>query len=263
MRRALGGSLLVVALLVAWPARAEIYRWVDEHGVVHLDDTLQNVPEAERGDAKVFQARKAAEPAAPASGPTQAAFANGVARELGYTAPDTQSAISILHVVGVYPSAGWNPAAVLTAAIVDEVARATRAAARAHRLPQSEASAEAAVLRVSNGLGVAGPPPIVIAEPEPPPPPNLVVAPNIVVEAPPPANVVVQNVQPAPEAVLTRYGFDPLFNGGVPFAPIIPGRDLGPVPNRIVPLSNPAGHLNGPAVPPLPRPGPFQRPHGF
>jgi hypothetical protein len=75
----------------------------------------------------------------------------------------------------------------------------------------------------------------------------------------------VQNVQPAPEAVLSRYGFDPLFNGGVPFAPIIPGGNVapGPIPDRIIPLSNPAGHLNGPAVPPRPRPGPFQRPQQF
>jgi hypothetical protein len=256
--------LVLTALLSAEPATAEIYKWVDAHGVVHLDDTLANVPEADRADAKVFQARKATESAGPTSGPTQAAFANGVAHELGFAAPDTQSAISVLHVVGVYPTAGWNPSAALTSAVVDEVTRATRAASRARRLPQSEASAEAAVLRVAAGLGVAGPPPTVVAVPEPAPPPTLVVAPNIIVEAPPPANVVVQNVQPAPDAVLTRYGFDPLFNGGVPFAPIFPGTIApGPVPDRIVPLSNPAGHLNGPAVPPRPHPGPFQRPQQF
>jgi hypothetical protein len=264
MRTAFGVLLLTTALLTSTPARADIYRWVDEHGVTHLDDTLSNVPEGERSDAKIFQARKATAPTESTSGPTQAGFANGVARELGFTAPDTQSAISVLHIVGVYPSAGWNPAASLTAAVVDEVARATRAAARAHRLPQSEASAEAAVLRVSTGLGVAGPPPTVIAQPEPPPQPTLVVAPNIVVEAPPPATVVVQNVQPAPDAVLTRYGFDPFFfNGGVPFAPIPSGPVPGFIPDRIIPLSNPAGHLNGPAVPPRPRLGPFQRPRAF
>jgi len=261
MRRALGGLLLVTALLVCNSAGAEIYRWVDEHGVTHLDDTLTNVPDGERSAAKVFQARKPAAPAEPASGPTQAALANGIARELGLNATDTQSAISVLHVVGVYPSAGWNPAAALTTAVVDEVSRAARTAARARRLPQSEASAEAGVARVATGLGIAAPPPTVVAQPEPPPQPNFVVAPNIVVEAPPPPTVIVQNVQPPPDAVLTRYGFDPLFQGGVPFAPIQSGP--GFVPERIIPLSNPAGHLHGPAVPPRPRPGPFQRPHQF
>jgi hypothetical protein len=244
------------------PARGEIYRWVDEHGVVHLDDTLANVPEPSRQDAKVFQARTA--PAAPPSaGPVQAAFANAVARELGLIASDTQDAVSVLHLVGIYPSTGWNPTATLTSAVVDEVTRAARAAARARRLPQGEASAEAAVLRVASGLGVAGPPPTVVAQPPPPPePPTLIVAPNITVEAPPQQTVVVH--EQAPEPYLSRWGFDPAFGGGVPFTPIFQNNaHQAPIPDRIPPLSNPAGHLNGPAVPPRPGIQPFQRPPAF
>ena len=259
MRLAIGiaASILVV---VACPSRAEIYRWVDEHGITHLDDTLDNVPETARGDAKVFQTRVAPPAAATTSGPTQAAFANGIARDLGLVSNANQDAVSVLHLVGIYPSAGWNPAAPLAPSVVDEVTRAARAAARARRLPQSEASAEASVLRVAAGLGVAGPPPTVVAEP--PPPPTVVVAPNIVVESPPQQTVVVHSVEREREPVLTRWGWDPAFSGGIPFAPI-PSGPPGPIPDRITPLSNPAGHLHGPAVPPRPGPQPFRRPVTF
>ncbi len=251
----------MATLLMASPAKGEIYRWVDEHGVTHLDDTLANVPEADRPDAKIFQSKALAP--APASGPTQASFANGIARELGLIASENQDAVSALHIVGVYPSAGWNPSAALSTAVVDEVMRGARAAARARRLPQSESSAEAAVLRVASGLGVATPPPSVTAPPEPVhEAPTIVVAPNIVVESPP-STVVVHTIERAAPPMLTRYGYDPLFGGGIPFAPIPGGSVPGPIPNRITPLSNPAGHLHGPAVPPMPRPGPFRRPVTF
>lgn len=257
MRLAIGIAASILAIFVAYPTRAEIYRWVDEHGVTHLDDTLDNVPETARSDAKVFQTRSAP-PAEATTGPTQAAFANGIARDLGLLSTATQDAVSVLHLVGIYPSAGWNPSAALTPSVVDEVTRAARAAARARRLPQTEASAEASVLRVAAGLGVAGPPPTVIAEP--PQPPTVVVAPNIVVESPPQQTVVVHTVEREP--VLTRWGWDPAFSGGIPFAPI-PSGPPGPIPDRITPLSNPAGHLHGPAVPPRPGPQPFHRPVTF
>lgn len=261
-------SALVVAsiatILMSWsPGHGEIYRWVDEHGVTHLDDTLENVPEPARSDAKVFQSRRSASASAPsADGPTQAAFANALARELGLVRSDTQDVVSALHIVGIYPSVGWHPSATLTSAVVDEVTRSARAAARARRLPQGEAGVEAAVLRVAATLGVAGPPPTVVAEPAPAPaPPTVVVAPNIVVEAPP-ASVVVRTIERERVPVLTGYGFDPAFGGSVPFRPI-PGRRPGPIPDRITPLSSPAGRLHGPAVPPRPGLQPFRRPPAF
>ena len=257
MRVALGLVLVAAFLVSVVPAHGEIYRWVDEHGVTHLDDTLANVPETQRSDAKVFQARTTAPAPATAPGPTQAAFANGVARELGMIAAETQDAVSALHIVGVYPSAGWNPTATLTSSVVEEVTRAARTAARARRLPQGEAGAEAAVLRVSTGLGVAGPPPTVVAQPEPlREAPTIVVAPNIVIEAPP-STVVVHTIERQRDPVLTRYGLDAAFGNGVPFAPIPGGPLPGPIRHRLTPLSSPAGRLHGPAVPPRPRLGPF------
>lgn len=258
MRSVLSFAAFFVWVVTASPAESEIYRWVDEHGVTHLDDTIDNVPETARDDAKVFQARPVPVHE-PTSGPTQAAFANGVARDLGLLTAGTQDAVSVLHLVGIYPSAGWNTAAPLTPPIVEEVTRAARAAARARRLPQSEASVEASVLRVAAGLGIAGPPPTAV--PEPPAPPTVVVAPNIVVEAPEQPAVVVHTVERQREPVLTQWGWDPAF-GGVLFAPI-PSGPPGPIPDRITPLSNPAGHLNGPAVPPRPRLQPFRRPAQF
>jgi hypothetical protein len=107
---------------------------------------------------------------------------------------------------------------------------------------------------------VAGPPATAVAE-APPESPTIVVAPNIVVESPP-STVVVHTVEREREPVLTRWGWDPAFTGGIPFAPIVGGRP-GPIPDRITPLANPAGHLHGPAVPPRPRLGPFRRPPTF
>lgn len=261
MRTPVVAASLVVVLASSVSARAEIYRWVDEHGVTHLDDTLDNVPEGSRPDAKVFQSRTPVAAPANTSGPTQAAFANGVARELGLVLTDTQDVVSALHIVGIYPNVGWNPGAPLTAAVVDEVARSARAAARGRRLQQSEGTTEAAVLRVASTLGIAGPPPQVVEPAPAPAPPTVVVAPNIVVEAPP-ANVVVHTIERERAPVLTRYGWDPAFGGGVPFHPIPSGRP-GPIPDRITPLSSPAGRLHGPAVPPRPGLQPFRRPPTF
>lgn len=255
---------LVVPLLwtaLASPAWAEIYRWVDAQGVTHLDDTLENVPEDARTAAKVFQSRPAPTSEA-TSGPTQATFANDIAHDLGLLASDTQDAVSALGIVGVYPSTGWHPTAPLTPSVVEEVTRAARAAARARRLPQTETSAEASVLRVASGLGVAGPPPSTVPAPAVAEPPTVVVAPNIVVESPPQQTVVVHTIERERVPVLTQWGWDPAFGGGVPFAPI-PSAPPGPIPDRITPLSNPAGRLRGPAVPPRPGPQPLRRPLAF
>jgi len=247
-------AAIAIVLALALPLHAEIYRWIDDAGTVHLDDDVARVPEAQRNSALVFKTKIA--PAPDVSGPTQGAFAGGVTRELGLQTSDTQDPVSILQVVGIYPAAGWNPQAALSTAVVQEVANAARAAARARRLRQSEFNAEAAVLHVSAGLGISGPPPIAVAEPAPPPPPAppVIVAPNIIVEAPPPVIVERREVQPVP--VYSDY---PAFASGVPFAPLPFPPVLGPIPERITPLSNPAGRLHGPLVPPL-RAAPFTRP---
>ncbi len=245
----------VALALFALPASAEVYRWTDETGRTHFDDDVARVPPAQRDSAHVFQMKTPPAEAATTKpeGPTQAAFATALARDLGLQTTATQDPAALLSLVGIYPSTGWYPNAALSAAVVQELVTTTRAAARAHRLAQPEASAEAAVLRIASSFGVAAPPP---AAPEPPP--QVVVAPNIVVEAPPPATVIVNNVQQAPPPVLSAY---PTFGFGIPFAPLGPV-PVGPVPSRITPLSNPAGRLHGPLITPL-KPGPFRRPEGL
>jgi Domain of unknown function (DUF4124) len=252
--RAVVLSALLATLLVAGLARAEIYRWVDAKGRTNFADNIEHVPESQRATAKVFRAK--ARPATPEvdhSGPTQAAFARALATDLGLVTHENQDPVSILQIVGVYPGVGWYPAATLLPAVVDEVTRATVAAARAHRLPQSPASAEASVLRTAEGLGVKGPPPSVVAEPLPPPPPPepIVVAPNIIVEAPPPT-VVVQEVAPAAASGYFIGSTDPAFAYGVPFRPFHPSPSrMAPLSPRIPPLSDPGGHLRGPVIEPF------------
>jgi len=254
LMRAVAAVALVVSL--AAPARAEIYRWIDDAGTVHLDDDIARVPEAQRDRARIFKAK--APPPVEVAGPTQRGLAGALARELGLQATDTQDPISILQVVGIYPARGWNPQAALSTAVVQEVSTAARVAARAHRLNQSEVGAEAAVSRAATGLGVAAPPPVAIAEPAPAAPAPVVFAPNIVVEAPQPA-VIVERVEPQPVPILSGY---PTFGFGIPFASLPVPRTLGPIPDRITPLSDPAGQLHGPLVTPL-HSRPFTRPSEF
>jgi hypothetical protein len=255
-RRRLRISVTLVLSVLVVSAHAEVYRWTDETGRVHFDDDAAHVPEAQRESARVYQSKTPAlePPAAQSNGPTQSMFATALARELGLQISATQDPVSVLQLVGIYPSMGWYPTSPLSPAVVQEVVTTTRAAGRARRLAQSEASAEAAAIRVASSLGVAAPPPQAI--PEPPPPPPIVVAPNIIVEAPPPT-VIVEQIQPAPQVVLSDY---PTFAFGIPFAPL-PMAPVGPIPDRIVPLSDPAGRLHGPLVTPLVS-RPFQRPIG-
>jgi len=253
--RALLLGVTIVLSVAALPARAEVYRWTDESGRTHFDDDKERVPDAQRDHAQVYQSKARPEPAAAAStGPTQSMYATALARELGLQASPSQDPVSVLQLVGIYPSMGWYPAAPLSPATVQEIVTATRAAGRARRLGQSEAGAEATAIRVASSLGVAAPPPQAEPEPPPPPPPPVVVAPNIVVQAPPPT-VIIEH-QP-PQVVLSDY---PTFAFGIPFAPL-PFNANAPIPDRIVPLSNPAGRLHGPLVPPLVS-RPFQRPVG-
>ena len=238
-------------------AHADIYRWTDARGIVHLDDDLARVPEPQRDGMRVFQAKPVTAPAE-GPGPTQAAFAAGVARDLGLRVSELQDPVSVLQVVGIYPVNGWSLRAPLSAAVVTQVADAAQAAARARRLSQSAAAAEASVLRVASGLGVATPPPS--APPEPPrapEPPTIVIVPNIVIEQPPPPQVVI--VERPPPPVLSSY---PTFFYGVPAAPLIAPPVLGPIPERITPLSSPSGRLHGSFVAPL-RSSPFTRPLDF
>ncbi len=250
---------LLLVLSVALPADAVIYRWVDENGSVNFDDDLERVPVDQRPDMKVFAVKTP--PTAPAEdtaaeGPRQAAFARRVARDLGLQKSTTQDPVSVLQVVGIYPSVGWHPAGPLTLAIVDEVVATTVAAARAHRLRHTAATAEATVLAVARGLGLDVPPPTVVPDPPPPPPEPvpIVVAPNIIVEAAASAPVIVQQPYPASYAP----GWYPNVANGVLFRPS--QRASRPPPTaRIPPITNPVGRLRLPVIQPL-RVRPFQRP---
>ena len=253
---------ILASLIIALPSPAEVYRWVDDAGIVHLDDDIERVPEAERSAARVFRAKAVSREAV--DGPTQGTFARAVARELGLQSSDLQDPVSVLQIVGIYPSTGWHESAALSSWVVEEVAAAARAAARGRRLRHSQAAAETAVLRAATALGITAPPPTVAAEPPPvrEETPPIVIAPNIIVEAPAP-QVVVRHVRRAPPPLLAGYPvFYSPFGLGIPFAPLPGPVAAGPVPERITPLSNPAGRLHGPLIEPL-RARPFTRPEGF
>jgi len=256
----------LLVLVTVSPAMGDVYRWVDERGTIHLDDDLARVPEAYREAARVFRSKPATAgtPAGDSTAPIQASFADAIARDLGLRTSESQDTVSVLQIAGIYPARGWDPAAALSPVVVTDVVNAAIAAARAGRLSQSPAAAEAAVIRAAERLGVAAPPPTIEAPPaRAPEPPTVVVAPNIVVEAPSPPQIVIHEIERIREPVLASRVYDPAWTYGVPFASTSPPlASTEQVPPRIVPLYNPAGQLRGPLVTPL-RSGPLQRPHQF
>jgi aspartyl protease family protein len=69
MKRAL--VLVVVLVALAYPAGAEMYRWVDEKGTVHFTDDLSTIPERFRPDAETRKdPRETAPPGARRKSPT-------------------------------------------------------------------------------------------------------------------------------------------------------------------------------------------------
>ncbi len=237
--------MVLIALLMcafATRARADIYTWTDADGHLHFDDDAANVPAAQRDAARVTRSKPRVTDEQPSSAQTatQSAYSTALARELGLQTSTTQDPVSLLHLVGIYPAVGWYPNAPLTPAVVQEVVSSTRAAARAHRLSQSEAGAESIALRVASSLGVATPPPAAVPDPAPP---QIVVAPNIVVETPPQQTVVVTHVEAPPPPVIADY---PFWGFGIPFA------TTGAVhPQHVNSPGGPAGQLGGPLIAPL------------
>ena len=70
--RASAVAALTAALLWASPAAAQIYRWTDSSGVVHLTTNLESIPPAYRGDVHTIDASRppgetVATPAPPAA----------------------------------------------------------------------------------------------------------------------------------------------------------------------------------------------------
>ena len=63
----------LLLLRSAVPFAAEYYRWVDENGVVHFTDNLQNVPEKQRGPATRIKAADSPPPE-PAKAPVKASI---------------------------------------------------------------------------------------------------------------------------------------------------------------------------------------------
>jgi clan AA aspartic protease (TIGR02281 family) len=60
--------ILIIGLLLlrtAPSSAAEYYRWIDQNGVVHFTDNLQNVPEKQRGPATRIKATDNTPPAEP------------------------------------------------------------------------------------------------------------------------------------------------------------------------------------------------------
>ncbi len=221
---------LLLALMVLLPfplapaAQAQVFRWIDGDGTIHLTDDVDSVPEQMREGVKVYKSKELrAEPSPAAEEGSQARFAALVASELRVKGGPKQDPVSALNTYGIYPRAGWTPAGPLVRRVVEEVSVAAENAARSRRLPESPEEAREAVARAARALGIELP------APQPTPVPKrersiaqpVVVSPQVVVQTPPP--VVIEAPQPL--------FWSPVFLHGAPFATTRPV-SVAPRPSR-------------------------------
>lgn len=75
--RAAAAGVLAGLLLAAGPAAAQIYRWTDAAGVVHLTTNPDSIPAEYRAGVHAVDASRPATPAAPAAPPRGAAVPAG------------------------------------------------------------------------------------------------------------------------------------------------------------------------------------------
>jgi len=207
--------LLALVLFLPFPlapaAQAQVFRWIDGDGTIHLTDDADSVPEQMREGVKVYKSREArAEPSLAAEEGSQARFAALVASELGVKGGPKQDPVSALNTYGIYPKAGWTPAEPLVRRVVEEVALAAENAARSRRLAESPEEAREAVARAAKALGIdiPAPPPTPVPKRERSIARPVVVSPQVVVQTPPP--VVIETAQPL--------FWSPVFLYGAPFA---------------------------------------------
>lgn len=220
--------VLVLIVLLPFPlapaAQAQVFRWIDRDGTIHLTDNADSVPEQMREAVKVYKSKEPrAEPSTAAEERSQARFATLVAAELKVKGGPKQDPVSALNAYGIYPRAGWTPTGPLVRRVVEEVSFAAENAARSRRLAESPEEAREAVARAAKALGIDLP------APQPTPTPRrarsmarpVVVNPTLVVQTPPPVVL---------EAPLPLF-WSPVFLNGVPFATTRPV-SFAPRPSR-------------------------------
>ncbi len=203
-----------LSLACATPSSAQLYRWTDPQGTLHLGNDAGEVAEASRRGLAVYPVgaaqaggKSAAAPLSPSrlyTAQSQGAFAQRLAQDLGLIQQSNEDALGPLSSMGIAPTGYWQVTEPLTAETVEEIVAATRRAAATERLALSADGAEAVVRQVAVTFMPA---PVPLASPsaaegEDNVQPVVVVEPEVILEEPPPVIVeqapaqVIEVIQP-------------------------------------------------------------------
>ncbi len=166
-------------------AGADLYRWTDARGVIHLVDESVEIPETYQEQVQVYRSSSSDGEAAAAlitpsreyAARSQGAFAQKIAVDFGLITDGSIDALGPLNGVGIQPAGGWQVSRALDPDSVDQLVAAVRRAATARRLALSADGAEAIIRQAAIDFIPPSPPP---PEPEAQAEPDLVI-----VEQPP------------------------------------------------------------------------------
>jgi Domain of unknown function (DUF4124) len=203
-----------LSLACVTPSSAQLYRWTDPQGTLHLGNDAGEVAEASRRGLAVSPVgaaraggKSAAAPLSPSrvyTAQSQGAFAQRLAQDLGLIQQRDEDALGPLSGMGIAPTGYWHVTEPLTAEMVEEIVAATRRAAATARLALSADGAEAVVRQVAVAflpapVPLASPPAVEGGDNVQP---VVVVEPEVIIEEPPPVIVeqapaqVIEVIQP-------------------------------------------------------------------
>ncbi len=156
-------------------ARADLYRWIDARGVIHVVDESVEIPEIYQNQVQIYRSFSSDLASSPApitpsrnySAHSQGAFAQKIALDFGLITDGSIDALGPLNGAGIQPAGGWKVSRALDPDSVDQLAAAVRRAAATRRLALSADGAEAIIRQAAIDFLPPPPPePVVQAKPD-------------------------------------------------------------------------------------------------
>ena len=169
------GFLYLSGLGYPTEAGADLYRWTDTSGVIHIVDESVEIPETYQDRVKIYRSVSSDVASSPAlitpsreyAARSQGAFAQRIAVDFGLIEDGSIDALGPLNGVGIRPAGGWQVSRNLDPDSIDQLAAAVRRAATAQRLALSADGAEAIIRQAAIDFIPPPPPePVVQAEPD-------------------------------------------------------------------------------------------------
>jgi len=162
---------------LGYPAEvgADLYRWTDARGVIHIVDESVEIPEAYQDRVKIYRSLSSDLAPSPAlitpsreyAARSQGAFAQKIALDFGLIKDGSIDALGPLNGAGIQPAGGWQVNHALDPDSVDQLVAAVRRAATTQRLALSADGAEAIIRQAALDFIPPPPPPEPVVQAEP------------------------------------------------------------------------------------------------